>query len=433
MPTLIVVGVQWGDEGKGKVVHLLSRKADFIVRYQGGNNAGHTVVFDKKEFVLHIVPAGILEPNKKCVIGNGVVIDPEALVEEILFLEKRGINVRKNLVISNRAHVILKYHRYLDQYREETVGSTLKIGTTKKGIGPAYSDKFARVGIRMSDYLNDFEFTKLLNSNLEEKSPVLKRFGKIDKIRASTLNDRKKILKIIKPLVIDTTILLNKIVDGQKNVIFESAQGTLLDVDFGTYPYVTSSNPIAGGVCAGTGVGPTKIDKVLGIVKAYTTRVGEGPMPTELKDKTGEYLRNKGQEYGATTGRPRRCGWFDAVAVRHSVRINGIKDLALTKLDVLDGVDPIYICIGYKYKGKILKEFPASIEILNNCKPIYKKYPGWKKKTYGSKKYSDLAVESRKYIQAIEEMINAKIVVISMGRSREETILKDTNIIDFKF
>ncbi|MFA5859806.1 MAG: adenylosuccinate synthase [Elusimicrobiota bacterium] len=433
MSTLIVVGTQWGDEGKGKVVHLLSRNADYIVRFQGGNNAGHTVVFDKKEFILHIVPSGILEPNKKCVIGNGVVIDPKALVEEIKFLETKNIDVRKNLVISDRAHVILPYHKHLDQWREDALGGRIKIGTTKKGIGPAYSDKFARIGIRMGDYLDDKEFAKLLDSNLEDKAPILKRFDSIKNIRAITMAERKKILPVIKNLVVDTTVLLNNIVDKGKNVIFESAQGTLLDVDFGTYPYVTSSNPTSGGACAGTGVGPTKIDKVVGIVKAYITRVGEGPMPTELNDKNGKYLRAKGAEYGATTGRPRRCGWFDAVATRHGVRINGIKDLALTKLDVLDGIDPIYVCTAYKYKGKVIKDFPSSIKVLSGCKPVYKKMRGWKEKTYGVNRYTDLPKEAKVYIEELERLTGAKVAMISMGRSREETILKDQKLIDFKF
>jgi len=427
--TLVVVGTQWGDEGKGKVVHLLSRRADYIVRYQGGNNAGHTVVFNGKEFILHLVPAGILVPGKKCIIGNGVVVDPEALIEEIEFLEGRGIKIKNRLYLSDRAQVILPYHRYLDQWRERTQ----KIGTTRKGIGPAYADKFTRTGLRMADYLTDEVFLPFLEKNLREKEPILKELCNLEDLRKDILEKRKKILPRITELVTDTIILLNQVIDRKENVIFESAQGTLLDVDFGTYPYVTSSNPVAGGCCVGTGVGPTKIDYILGVVKSYTTRVGEGPLPTELTDETGKYLQEKGKEYGATTGRPRRCGWFDVLVVRHSVRVNGINSLALTKLDVLDGLSKVKICIGYHYGEKILNEFPASWETLSRCQPVYEELPGWREKTYGLRKFSQLPKNARNYLHKIEDLVSSKIGLISMGRSREETIVINKNLLEFKF
>lgn len=433
MATLVVVGTQWGDEGKGKVVHLLSHQADYIVRYQGGNNAGHTVVFDKKEFVLHLIPSGILEPGKKCVIGNGVVVDPKALVEEMNFLEKRRISVKNRLFISDRAHVILPYHQYLDQWREESLKDVVKIGTTRKGIGPAYSDKYARVGVRMADYLSDTTFYKLLDNNLNEKSPILKKLCNISGLRKRIILERKQNLAKIKHCVVDSSILLNRAIEQRKNIIFESAQGTLLDVDFGTYPYVTSSNPVAGGVFIGTGIGPTKINFVCGIVKAYTTRVGEGPFPTELKTDLGRLIQDRGKEFGATTGRPRRCGWFDAVVVRHAVRINGLGSLALTKLDVLDRINPLRICIGYRYKNKIINEFPASWETLENCMPIYRELPGWNETTLGIQKFSQLPKNAQNYVKTIEKLVNARIDLISMGRSREQTILMNKNLLDFKF
>ncbi len=429
MSTLVVVGTQWGDEGKGKVVHLLSLKADYIVRYQGGNNAGHTVVFNGKEFILHLVPAGILVPGKRCIIGNGVVVDPEALIEEIEFLEGREIKIKNRLYVSDRAQVILPYHRYLDQWRERTQ----KIGTTRKGIGPAYADKFTRTGLRMADYLTDEIFIPFLEKNLLEKEPILKELCNLEKLKEEILEKRKKILPRISELVTDTIILLNEAIDHKENVIFESAQGTLLDVDFGTYPYVTSSNPVAGGCCVGAGIGPTKIDYILGVVKAYTTRVGEGQFPTELTDEIGKHLQEKGKEYGATTGRPRRCGWFDALVVKHSVRVNGINSLALTKLDVLDGLNPLKICVAYRYKNKILFEFPASYEILSHCQPVYEDLPGWQEKTYGSRKFSQLPKNAQDYLHKIENLVGAKIGLISMGRSREETIVIDKNLLEFKF
>jgi len=432
MATLVVVGTQWGDEGKGKIVHLLSEKADYIIRYQGGNNAGHTVVFNGQEFILHLVPAGILEPGKKCIIGSGVVVDPQALVEEIRFLEGKGIRIKGRLFVSDACHIILPYHRWLDHLREVEEGER-KIGTTRKGIGPAYADKVARVGIRMADFLSLRIFEELLERNLREKAPLLKKVCSLSELRREILEKRKKQLPIIEGLVLDSAIMINRIVSQGKNVILESAQGTLLDVDYGSYPYVTSSNPVAGGACVGIGIGPTQIDRVLGVVKAYTTRVGEGPFPTELTNRIGELLQERGKEFGATTGRPRRCGWFDAAIVRHAVRVNGLESLALTKLDVLDGLNPLRICVAYRYRGELIKEFPSSREMFKDCKPVYIEMEGWKEKTKGIQKFDALPMNAKKYLRKIEELVKAKISIVSMGRSREETIIRDKNLMDFNF
>ncbi|MFH1540377.1 MAG: adenylosuccinate synthase [Elusimicrobiota bacterium] len=441
MKNLVIVGLQWGDEGKGKVVHFLSKKADYIVRYQGGNNAGHTIVFDGKEFVLHLVPSGILFPHTKCVIGNGVVVDPEALVSEIEFLEKRGIKVKGRLFISENCNIILPYHKILDGLREKTQN----IGTTKRGIGPCYADKFARLGIRMCEYLDKTTFEEILESNLKEKSAVLVDISENaqdynhDKITMAAAEQSQLIekeifknyfwiVKKIKEYVTDTSTLLNNAVSEKKKIIFESAQGTLLDVDFGSYPYVTSSNPISGGACIGCGVGPTKIDKVLGIIKAYTTRVGEGPFPTELQDNVGNYLQTKGKEFGATTGRARRCGWFDVVAARYSVMLNGCDSVVLTKLDVLDELKKIKVCVGYKYKGKTLNGFPASRKIIREIKPVYIELPGWQKSIKGITKFEKLPQNAKKYVRKIEQLIDTKVCIISNGRSREETIVIDNSL-----
>jgi adenylosuccinate synthase len=428
MSTLVVVGTQWGDEGKGKIVHLLSEKADYIVRYQGGNNAGHTVIFDKKEFVLHLVPSGILEPKKKCIIGNGVVVDPIELMKEVEFLEGKDIKFKNRFFISDACHVILPYHRYIDAWKEQTSSAKNKIGTTKKGIGPAYADKVDRTGIRMAEYLEDEIFYTLLDHNLSEKKVILEKVVSVSELREQILKERDNVLGKLKPFVINTSVLINKVIDEKKNVMFESAQGTMLDVDFGTYPYVTSSNPISGGCCVGSGVGPNKIDIVLGIVKAYTTRVGEGPFPTELFDEVGAFLREKGKEFGATTGRPRRCGWFDAVVLRNSIMINGINGLALTKLDVLDGLDEIKICKAYNYKGKILYTIPNNRNMYKDLKPVYITVPGWKSPTKGISKFEKLPKNAKAYIKQLEKMIGAKMSIISMGRSREETIILDKKI-----
>ncbi|MFC1566488.1 adenylosuccinate synthase [bacterium] len=433
MPTLVVIGTQWGDEGKGKIVHLLSEKADYIVRYQGGNNAGHTVIFDNKEFILHLVPSGILEPKKKSIIANGVVVDPVELIKEIEFLKTKGIKFNNRFYLSESSHVILPYHRYIDVWLEQKKTKKNKIGTTKKGIGPCYADKVDRVGIRIADYLDDKVFEELVKRNLKEKKVMLHEVCSVSKLKKQIFTDRKKVINKLKPFVVNTSVMVNKVISEGKNVIFESAQGTMLDVDFGTYPYVTSSNPLAGGCCVGAGVGPNKINKVLGIVKAYTTRVGEGPFPTELFDEAGKYLRDQGGEYGSTTGRPRRCGWFDANVVKHAVMINGIDALALTKLDVLDGMKEIYICTGYKYKGKTIKTIPANRGIFKDIKPIYIKMPGWDKPTRGVQSFAKLPMNAKKYLAKLEELVGCKIALVSMGRSREQTILSDSSILDFTF
>ncbi|MFC1485031.1 adenylosuccinate synthase [bacterium] len=433
MATLVVVGTQWGDEGKGKIVHLLSEKSNYIVRYQGGNNAGHTVIFDNKKFVLHLVPSGILEPGKKCIIGNGVVVDPVELMKEVEFLERKDIEVTGRLFVSDAAHVILSYHRCIDAWIEQKSNKNTKIGTTKKGIGPAYADKVDRVGIRIADYIDDEIFEILLERNLEEKKVILEKFSNVNDIKKEIYEERAKILDKLKSFVANTSLLINKVIDEKQNIIFESAQGTMLDVDFGTYPYVTSSNPIAGGCCIGSGVGPNKIDSILGIVKAYTTRVGEGPFPTELFDENGKHLAEKGKEFGATTGRPRRCGWFDSVVVRYSVMINGINALALTKLDVLDEMEEIQICTGYKYKGEIIEHMPSNRTAFKNLEPIYITMPGWKAPTRGIDNFEMLPENAKKYLKKIEELVDCKISLISMGRSREETLLLDENILNFSF
>ena len=424
MPTLVVVGVQWGDEGKGKVVHLLGQKADLIIRYQGGNNAGHTVIFDGKHFVLHLVPSGILQPHKICVIANGVVVDPAALQEEVELLERQKVRIKDRLYISDAAHMILPYHRLLDGLREDRKGG-VKIGTTRKGIGPAYSDKVGRSGIRIADFLEPETFKELLERNLHDKAPLLKKFGSVDALKRSILKDAPAQRRFLEPLVVNASVLVNEWIRKKKWVLMESAQGALLDVDFGTYPYVTSSNPIAGGACIGAGVGPNRIDEVLGIVKAYTTRVGEGPFPTELKDSAGETLRKIGMEFGATTGRPRRCGWFDSVVVRHAVRINGAGWLALTKLDVLSGMPHLKICVAYRLNGRITRDFPTSRIAQKKVVPIYETLPGFSGNIRGVTKFGQLPKNAQTYVRRLEQLSSARIALISLGRSREETIMID--------
>ena len=421
MSTLVVLGTQWGDEGKGKVVHYLAAEADYIVRYQGGNNAGHTLIYENKPFVLHLIPSGILFPKKVCMITNGVVVDPKALKEEIDVLKKKKIPVDGRFFVSERAHVILPYHKLIDGMLESDTTQT-KIGTTKKGIGPCYTDKVRRVGIRVIDYIDKEVFLELLDQNLKEKENMLKRVCDIKKLKKEILKDHAVLSKFLKKYVADTSVMIADAIAKKKKVLFESAQGTMLDLDYGTYPFVTSSNPTSGGASTGVGMGPSNVDAVLGVVKAYTTRVGEGPFPTELFDKTGEFLREKGQEFGATTGRPRRCGWFDAVVLRHSVRVNGIKHLILTKLDCLEGLDKIKICVAYKYKGKILKDFPASRIVQRDCKPVYEEMPGLNGIVRGVTKFEKLPANAKKYIKSLEQLVGAKIDLVSLGRKREETI-----------
>jgi adenylosuccinate synthase len=425
MANLIVVGAQWGDEGKGKIVDLLTSHFDIVARYQGGNNAGHTVIIKGKKFVLHLLPSGILHPQKICAIGNGVVIDPIALKKEIADLAAAGIICRGRLYISNRAHVILEYHRLTEKGEEDRRGED-RIGTTNRGIGPAYEDKMGRRGVRISDLLNIPLLRRRLEENLRTKQTV---FSSIPDARMldEMCEEAKALGENLSEYVADIAELLNLSIDAGKNVLFEGAQGTLLDIDHGTYPYVTASSASAGGACTGTGVGPTRIDGVIGISKAYTTRVGEGPFPTELLDSTGERLRQRGQEYGASTGRPRRCGWFDAVIVRYSRMINNLDSLVITKLDILDELKEIKICTGYRYKGNLIKSFPPDIEILGQCQPDYIAVKGWNQKTAGIQEYSGLPTLAKDYLNRLSDLVNTEISVVSTGPDRTETIIASQN------
>ena len=420
---IAVVGAQWGDEGKGKLIDILSEKMDVTVRYQGGNNAGHTVVVGDKEYVFHLLPSAILHSGKVCVIGNGVVVDPKALISEIEDLEKRGFKISgKNLKISGRCHIVMPYHRILDSLRESKRKN--KIGTTGRGIGPCYADKVTRCGIRMIDLLNPRILKAKLEDNLTEKNEIFyKVYGRRDFSFGDIYKEYSHYGKKLASYVCDTALYLNEAIDEKKSVLFEGAQGTFLDIDFGTYPFVTSSNSISGGACSGTGVAPTKIDKVIACVKAYTTRVGEGPFPTEFSTGLKEEIRTKGNEYGATTGRPRRCGWFDSVLVRYSVIINGISELAIMKLDVLDDLKELKICVGYKYNGKTFKDFPLDFEVLTKAQPVYETMPGWQTRTCGVRSFSKLPVNARKYLKRLEDLSKVKIKYISIGTKRDEIIV----------
>ncbi len=420
MASVVIVGTQWGDEGKGKIVDLLTRYADTVVRFQGGNNAGHTIVLRGEKFVFHLIPSGILYENKKCIIGNGVVIDPEVLIEEIDELKRRRYFLDDSqLMISEEAHLILPYHRMIDIARERI----FKIGTTGRGIGPAYEDKVARSGIRMIDLLDEKVFRKKLESNLIQKNIYLVQVLKEKPFDFLEIFDKYiKFKNRLERYVKDTSIEIYEEILQKRNILFEGAQGTLLDLDHGTYPYVTASNTVAGNACAGSGIGPTMIDSVIGVAKAYTTRVGEGPFPTELNDQIGEKIRQRGGEYGATTGRPRRCGWLDIVIINHAIRLNGIREIAITKLDVLNEFKKIKICIGYRFNGKIFYNVPSDIEILKSSEPIYEELDGWETEISGAKNFSELPSNAQRYIQRIEELIKTKITIISVGSERNETI-----------
>jgi adenylosuccinate synthase len=420
MSVTVLVGSQWGDEGKGKIVDILSEKYKIVVRYQGGANAGHTIKIGEKEFVLHLIPSGILRDDVTCVIGNGVVLDPEALIHELDFLKKQNINIEGRLFISHNTHLIMPYHKLLDNIKEQ--GST-KIGTTGRGIGPCYNDKYSRRGIRIVDLLNKDELVKKIKINLEEKNALLKNVYHREELDADKIiEEYLKFDKVIDPYVKDTARFLNDAADSGENILFEGAQGALLDVDFGTYPYVTSSNPTSGGASTGSGLPPTKINSVFGIVKAYTTRVGLGPFPTELNDETGERLRKIGAEFGATTGRPRRCGWFDAFLVRYSAMINGITEAALTKLDVLSGFDEIKVCVGYEFEGRRLNAFPTDITRLESVTPVYETLRGWKTDISEIREFDALPREAKTYIKFLEEKTGIKFTIISVGAKRSQTI-----------
>ncbi len=420
MANVVIVGAQWGDEGKGKIVDLLTRYADVVVRFQGGNNAGHTIVLKGEKFIFHLIPSGILYENKTCMIGSGVVVDPAVLIEEINELKKRGyLRDDSRLMVSEEAHLILPYHRKIDIARDRV----FKIGTTGRGIGPAYEDKAARYGIRMVDLMDEEVFHQKLKANLLQKNLYLTEVLKEEPIELSKVFEEfLRFKNQIEKYVRNTSLILYDEIQKGKHILFEGAQGALLDVDHGTYPYVTASNTVAGNACAGSGIGPTVIDSVIGVAKAYTTRVGEGPFPTELKDEIGEMIREKGGEYGATTGRPRRCGWFDAVVVNHAVRINGIREAAITKLDVLNDFDKVKICVGYRSNGQAVRHIPSNLKTLENCEPVYEELDGWKKEIKGAKKISDFPIEAQRYLKRIEELIQVKVSMVSVGSERNETI-----------
>lgn len=425
MSVKVVVGAQWGDEGKGKIVDLLSLNADIVARYQGGANAGHTIVIDNQKYVLHLIPSGILNPKSKCVIGNGVVIDPVALVDEIEMLKSHNIDVSGRLFISHKAHLIMPYHKMMDTVREKQ-NIDKSIGTTGRGIGPAYLDKAKRTGIRIVDLLDRKDFEEKLRYNINEYNEVLTKIYGLEELDVEQIVEKYlEFDKLIDPYVTDISTILNEHIDQGKDIIVEGAQGALLDIDHGTYPYVTSSNPTSGGACTGLGIPPTKIDSIIGIVKAYTTRVGNGPFPTELKDDIGLHIAKVGYEYGATTGRPRRCGWLDLFALKYSVMINGIDTIALTKLDVLDDLEEIKVCVGYSINGKQLNSFPVDMHKFANISLIYKTFKGWKTNTTNLKSYDDFPEEAKVYIDFIEEFTSAKVKLISVSPDRNDTIIRN--------
>src|SRR6267378_6430007 len=420
MANTILVGAQWGDEGKGKIIDVLTEEADWVVRTQGGNNAGHTVHIGGKKYVLHLVPSGILRKNKMCVIGNGVVVDPVSLVEEIEGLRKLGIKVKDNLFLSETAHLVFPYHRELDAQREILKGKN-KIGTTKRGIGPAYGDKAARTGLRVIDLINPERFRKQLEFKIKENNEILKAFGAKPLSFKQIHAEYRAAGDYLKPFVANTVILLHEAVRRGDDILFEGAQGTFLDIDYGTYPFVTSSNTTAGGACTGSGIPPHRMDRVVGVMKAYTTRVGEGPLPTENAE-IADMLHKMGREFGATTGRARRCGWFDAVATRYATMINGIDELAVTNLDGLDSLETIKVCIGYRRGKKQYDYMPNDAEILAECEPVYVEFEGWRTPTDKARKFADLPPKARAYLKAIAELSNAKLFIASIGPAREQTI-----------
>jgi len=424
MPSTVLIGAQWGDEGKGKIIDLLTERVDFVVRMQGGSNAGHTVRIGDDEFVLHLIPSGILHGGKTCIIGNGVVVDPESLFDEINTLTAKGVRIQDNLFVSENAHIIFPYHKILDVQREKLKGSK-RIGTTGRGISPTYMDKVGYMGIRAIDLLDEEVLREKLRINLREKNLILTKVYEqppldFDEIFTRYYDYGQR----MKPYIRNTEIVLNEALQRDKNILFEGAQGALLDVDFGSYPFVTASSTTAGGACTGSGTGPTWIDLVVGVVKAYTTRVGSGPLPTEFPPEADFVDRKRDREYGSTTGRSRRCGWFDAVIVRHSVRVNGVGVAALTKLDILDNVPKIRICTAYEYNGELIKEFPNNTRVLSNCRPVYEEMDGWMSPTSDVRRYEDLPENARKYIERLSTLINAPIEIISVGSERSETIFR---------
>ncbi len=425
MANTVVVGTQWGDEGKGKIVDLLSEHADYVVRFQGGNNAGHTMVVNGKEIISHLIPSGIIQ-QKKCFIGNGVVVDPFVLLDEIDYLIANNIDVSPEMLkVSNRAHIIMPYHQEIDKAREEKKGKN-KIGTTGRGIGPCYEDKSTRRGIRFCDLLDLDLFKEKVAIILEEKNFYLKHYFKVDTIDLDLIIDQfLKIRDRLLPYIDDVSVALYEGINADKTILFEGAQGTQLDIEHGTYPFVTSSSTVAGNAANGSGVGPGNLNEIIGIVKAYTTRVGAGPFPTELFDEIGDKIQKTGSEFGATTGRKRRCGWLDMVVLRNAARLNSLTGLAITKLDVLDDQDEIKICTGYEYQGKIIYDFPPEIKILEQCTPVYETHPGWKQNTSTTTEYTDLPENVKKYLDRVVELANVPIKIVSVGPGREATIIKE--------
>jgi len=424
MAVRIVIGAQWGDEGKGKVVDLLSKEADYVVRYQGGANAGHTLKFDDTTIVLHLIPSGMFNGNSKCIIGNGVVVDPISLVDELEEVKGLGVDLENRLFISSAAHLILPYHKVLDKVKEKNRGSDA-IGTTGRGIGPAYVSKVSRVGIRMSDLMDKPALEEKIKKNLADINDALKNvYGEEPIDPDKMIAELEPAIEIVKPLISNTSKILHDALDKGESILLEGAQGSLLDVDHGTYPYVTSSNPTAGGACTGSGIPPMAITHAMGITKAYCTRVGNGPFPSELNDKDGEKLRKNGQEFGATTGRPRRCGWLDLVALRYAIRLSGMNELTLTKLDVLDDFDSIKVCTQYELDGVKTDVFPLESDKVARAKPIYKTFDGWKASTRNISKFEELPEKTRNYILFIEDVVGVKIKIVSTGPKRNETILR---------
>ncbi|ADU52426.1 Adenylosuccinate synthetase [Thermaerobacter marianensis DSM 12885] len=420
MSTVVIVGAQWGDEGKGKITDYLAERADVVVRYQGGANAGHTVVVGDTEYRLHLIPSGILH-GKRCVIGNGVVLDPAVFLREIDYLVEHGHAVDA-IAVSGAAHVIMPYHKRLDELEEAGRGED-RIGTTRQGIGPAYRDKAARTGIRVEDLLDDAQFRRLLRRNLDQVNRLLERvYGAEGYDYDQVLEEYLAYAERLRPFVTDTSKLINDAIDAGQRVLFEGAQGTMLDLDHGTYPYVTSSYPTAAGACIGAGVGPTRIDQVIGVAKAYTSRVGDGPFPTELLDETGDWIRERGHEYGTTTGRPRRCGWLDAVVLRYAARVSGMTGLAITRLDTLGGLDKVRIAVAYELDGQRIEDMPAGALKLARCRPVYEELPGWPADLSGLTRWDDLPAEARRYLERISELVGVPVVLVSVGRERAQTL-----------
>ncbi|MBR1859758.1 MAG: adenylosuccinate synthase [Selenomonadaceae bacterium] len=427
MSTLVITGTQWGDEGKGKIVDYLAQQADTVVRFQGGSNAGHTVTVNNEEYKLRLLPSGILYKGTKCIIGNGVVVDPQCILEEMDAMTARGIDI-SGIRISNRAHVVMPYHKIIDELSDEA-RAFHKIGTTKRGIGPCYMDRDDRIGIRMCDLIDDYEFERRVWQILPQKNEMIMRIYRHEPVSFSAIvAEYKGYAERLRPYVCDTIPLLNDEIDAGHKVLFEGAQATMLDIDYGTYPYVTASHPVSGGVSVGTGVAPKKIDKVIGVVKAYCTRVGEGPFPTEQLNEIGEKLRNNGHEYGTVTGRPRRTGWLDAYVVKYAGLISGIDYMAVTRLDILDDFDEIKMCVGYKFNGQMLNEMPASLKVLAAVEPVYETFDGWKTDTSKIRNYDDLPENAKKYLQRMAEVTNIELAIVSVGPNRDQTIVIKENL-----